>query len=211
MRPTCLRAGQPMKAGIQEKLTFRSPGKPIAMRLLRYDKAMTCWGAEQYSLTTDSLASWASLSSVPTYAVRSSANTCRRTGLNICNLARPRALASEWTVYSRWCHSTSEADLGSLIRTYVSKALRKVHGPRRFKSSIRRPSRLSIGSIAHIFLRHELCFFSVGCFRRVPMPWGYSREVNWPDMVSLVPRAWATKLGRSLLRAQMLRNVSPGA
>ena len=51
MKPPSLPAGQSMKAGTQEKLTFRLPGKPIAMRSLPYEKATISWGEEQYSLT----------------------------------------------------------------------------------------------------------------------------------------------------------------
>src|SRR5262245_15065382 len=167
-----------MKAGIPERPTSRLPGIPITTHLSRCAKVTIWSGAAQYSLTTNSLASWASSLSGATYVAAALADNYGRIGLNVCRLAWHLELPLEWTACSRWCRSTSEADLGSLTRTFVSRVLRKEHRTPMFNGSIRQPFPLSTGSIVRISPRHELRFFNAGCFRPAPVPWDCSRKVN---------------------------------
>src|SRR5262249_2579998 len=99
-----------MKVGIPERLTSLSLGTSTARRLSHYAGVPTWWGAEQFFLTAASLASWASSSFDAICAGMVSAGNCGDICLRVCKLAWHSEPPSEWTVYSRWRHSTSEAD-----------------------------------------------------------------------------------------------------
>lgn len=125
--------------------------------------------------------------------------------------SRLAAHPSEWTASLRWYLSMSEADLRSRTKTFVLKASRAGKWIAVSGGLIRRASRSSIVSIAHISLFRGLHFSSAGYFRMAPMQQGCSRKTSSRDTASRAPRAPVTKSARCSPREPTSRYVSSPA